>query len=106
MADTTIVEQLLPDVKSYLHITWQDENTDNNLKGFINRGAARLQNIAGASLDFIEEDLPKSLLFDYCRYANSQALEMFEKNFASELVSLHIEYQVNSIDDSGGETTI
>ncbi|AGK95404.1 hypothetical protein [Clostridium pasteurianum] len=101
----TTADQVLSDIKSYLHITWQDENTDKNLTGFINRGMARLQKTAGASLDFTVEDLPRELLFDYVRYANSQALEMFEKNFESELVSLHIEYQANSVDNSGGETT-
>lgn len=100
MADTTVMEQLLPEVKSYLHITWKDENTDNNLKGFINRGMARLTDIAGVlSLDFTAEEQPKTLLLDYCRYANSQALEMFEKNFASELLSLHIKCQVESMED-------
>lgn len=95
MADTTITEQLLPEIKRYLHITWDDENTDNNLKGFINRGMARLTEIAGvSSLDFTLEDQPKTLLLDYCRYANSQALEMFEKNFASELLTLYIKYRV------------
>lgn len=90
MPDTTLIEQLLSDVKSYLHITWIDENTEKNLTGFINRGMKRLQDIAGASLDFTIEDLPRSLLFDYCRYANSQALEVFEKNFESELLELNL----------------
>lgn len=89
-------EELLSDIKSYLHITWQDENTDKNLTGFANRGMARLQEIAGVSLDFTVEDLPRSLLFDYCRYANSHALEMFEKNYASELMSLHIRGQIEA----------
>ncbi|WP_368488442.1 hypothetical protein [Clostridium sp. BJN0013] len=90
----TIVEQLLSEVKSNLHITWQDENTDNNVRGYIARGMARLTDIAGVpSLDFMADDQPKALLLDYCRYANSQALEMFEKNFASELLDLHLQYQ-------------
>lgn len=87
---------VLEAIKSYLHITWEDTNTDVNLTGMINRGIARLQNIAGVPvLDFTIEDLPRQLLFDYVRYANSQALEMWEKNFASELMSLHIITQVN-----------
>lgn len=87
------VDILLADVKGYLHITWEDENTNKNLTGMIKRGMARLQNIAGVSLDFMEENLPRSLLFDYCRYANSHAIEMFEKNFASELLELHLSNQ-------------
>lgn len=95
MADTTITpdEQILSDVKTYLHITWQDESTDNLITGYIKRGKARLQQIAGVSLDFTKEDLPRSLLFDYCRYANSQALEVFEKNFEAELMELSLEHQ-------------
>ena len=70
-------EGMLQDVKDYLHITWQDEKTDQNLTGMINRGMARLQKIAGVPLDFSEESLARGLLLDYCRYANSHALEMF-----------------------------
>lgn len=93
-----MLEELLVDIKSYLHITWEDKNTDQNLTGMIKRGMKRLQEIAGASLDFMEEDLPRQLLFDYCRYANSHALEMFEKNFSSELLSLHLKYRVAEIE--------
>lgn len=91
---------LLQDVKDYLHITWQDEKTDKNLTGMIKRGMARLKDVAGVStLDFKEEDLPKTLLLDYCRYANSHALEMFENNFQGELLSLHLMCQAQAIID-------
>jgi len=91
-------EQLLSEVKSYLHITWDDPETDKNIMGFINRGIARLQDIAGATLDFSVDDLPKMLLLDYCRYANSHALEMFEKNFNAELLTLHLNSMVAAME--------
>ena len=93
-----IAETLLPDVKDYLHITWQDEKTDKTVTGYINRGMKRLQDIAGASLDFTKEDLPRSLLLDYCRYANSQALEVFEKNFEAALMDLNLNAQIPVMD--------
>ena len=90
---------LLDDVKDYLHISWVDEKTDKNITGMIKRGMAYLQKIAGVpSLDFTQEDAPKSLLLDYVRYANSQALELFEANFRGELLSLHLEYQAKGVD--------
>lgn len=91
-----MVEELLIDVKRYLHITWEDYEGDLNLTGIINRGMARIQQISGATLNFALEDMPKMLLLDYCRYANSHALEMFEKNFQSELLSLHIKSNVDA----------
>lgn len=88
---------LLNDVKDYLNITWQDDRTNKKITSYINRGMARLQFIAGAPLDFEKEDLPRSLLLDYCRYANSQALEVFESNFQSELLELSFSNLCNSV---------
>ena len=87
---------LLEDVKAYLHITWEDTNTEINLTGMINRGMARLQTIAGVPLDFTEENNARALLFDYVRYANSQALEIFEENFSRGLTALHIQSLIDS----------
>ena len=92
------IQQLLQDIKDYLHITWDDEKTDKNLTGMIKRGMKKLNDIAGLNLDFTIEDSPRELLFDYVRYANSQALEVWEKNFQSELLSLHLESQASLIE--------
>lgn len=94
-------EELLKDIKDYLNITWEDERTNKNITGMIKRGMTYLQKVAGvSSLDFTEEDSPRALLFDYVRYANSQALEMFEINFQSELLSLNLEYQTKEVTQS------
>ena len=89
---------LLDAAKTYLKITWQDDATDAEITGYINRGMARLQRIAGASLNFAVEDQPQALLLDYCRYARSQALEVFEKNFEAELIDLNLSTQAPVID--------
>lgn len=96
MADLP-TEELLSAVKSYLNITWEDTATDAKLTGFINRGMSRLQQIAGATLDFTQEGQPLALLLDYCRYANSQALEVFEQNFEAELLDLNLSTQAPMI---------
>ncbi len=85
-------KELLEEVKNYLDITWEDEATDRKVEGMINRGKARLEEIAGAPLSFQIPGLPQSLLLDYCRYTYSNALEMFWKNFRDELVALNIQY--------------
>lgn len=99
-----LASSLLPEVKQYLRITWN--NDDTMLSGVIERGAARLQMIAGVSLDFAEEALPKSLLLDYCRYANSQALEVFEANFQSELNALYLMGRLKEIDGDQNPDTV
>lgn len=96
--DTGPPAGLLATVKQYLKITWIDADINAEISGYINRGMARLQQIAGASLDFTVEGQPRALLLDYCRYARSQALEVFEKNFEAELLDLHLSMQAPIID--------
>jgi len=91
MAD--IAAALLNDVKNYLCITWNDSATNSKITGYISRGMARLQSIAGAPISFTAEGLARSLLLDYCRYANSQALEVFETNFQAQLMDLYLSAQ-------------
>ena len=97
MAD--LPEGLLSAVERYLKITWQDDATDAEVTGYIKRGMTRLQEVAGASLDFTADDQDHyQLLLDYCRYARSQALEVFEKNFEAELLDLNLSTQAPVID--------
>ena len=88
--------QLLADVKNYLDITWEDEAGDLKLSGIISRGVKYINNVAGAGLDYSIEDKPRELLYDYCRYVRSNALEMFQQNYLHELLSLQIAQEVKS----------
>lgn len=96
--------ELIDDVKNYLDITWDDENTDKKLTGIIERGKSYLKEISGSSTDlnFDIEGLGRSLLFDYCRYARSNALEVFEKNFISDLLKLRISQEVVEYETEDG----
>lgn len=92
----TEANTLLTDIKNYLDITWTDTNTDSKLTGIISRGMKYLDNVAGAELDYSIEDKPKELLLDYCRYVRSNALEQFQNNFKSELLTLQIQQEVKT----------
>lgn len=81
---------LLDDVKNYLDITFSDKAYDRKLTGIIERGADYLSGIAGADLLFQKENRERQLLMDYCRYANANCIEDYERNFRSELLLLRI----------------
>ena len=83
---------LLQEVKEYLKITWDDE--DSTLTRMIERGKNYLEDLTGTKLNFEEEGQPKSLLLDYCRYAYNNALEYFEENFAKEILRLQLKEAV------------
>ncbi len=90
---------LLEDVKSYLDITWNDDQTDKKVTGIILRGMKYLDRTAGAELQYMVEDKPRELLFDYCLYARSNALSDFQNNYLSELLSLQIIQEVGAYKD-------
>ena len=51
-------------------------------------------NFAGAELDYTVEEKPRELLFDYCRYVRSNALDEFQNNYLPELLTLQISQEV------------
>ena len=86
--------ELLESVKNYLDITWDDPAGDEKLSGIIARGIKYINSVAGAELDYRVEDKPRELLFDYCRYVRSNALNEFAINYQHELLSLQIAQEV------------
>ena len=85
---------LLEAVKNYLYITWEDHAGDEKISGILDRGIKYINSVAGAELDYIVEDKPRELLFDYCRYVRSNALDEFQNNYLPELLSLQISQEV------------
>lgn len=91
---SALPEGLLTAVRNYLDITWEDVAGDEKLSGIIARGIKYINSVAGAELDYTVEDKPRELLFDYCRYARSNALDEFQGNYLHELLSLQIAQEV------------
>ena len=85
---------MLEVVRNYLDITYEDIQTDQKLTGIIEQGRAYLDQIAGRVQDYETDHVPRALLLDYCRYARNNALELFEENFKTDLITLRIGVQV------------
>ena len=88
--------ELLEPVRNYLDISWVDVAGDQKLTGIIGRGMAYIDSLSGATMDYSEESKPRELLFDYCRYARSNALSEFQQNYIHELLSLQISQEVKA----------
>ena len=93
-------EGLLEVVKNYLDITWTDIGTDIKLTGIIARGMKYIDGIAGSAMDYTTENKPRELLLDYCRYARSNALNEFQKNYLHELLTLQITLEVEAYEQA------
>lgn len=85
---------LLLAVRNYLDITWPDDAGDKKLAGIISRGIKYIDRIAGQAMDYSIDDKPRELLFDYCRYVRSGALDVFQVNYRHELLALQIDQEV------------
>jgi len=96
---------LLEAVKNYLDITWDDPAGDEKLVGIIARGMRYINSVAGAELNYMVEDKPRELLFDYCRYVRSNALNEFAINYQHELLSLQIQQEVKTYAEAENSTS-
>ena len=72
MASVTVDDALYADVKNYLDITWEDEMTNRKVRNFITQGMFFVNDKLGVSGDFLNEGYPRTLLFEYVRYAGTK----------------------------------
>lgn len=102
---SSLPEGLLNDIKIYLNITWNDEATDKKISGLIASGIYYLDLKRGASADYTAEGLPRTLLFDFVRYARDDALDVFENNYLSLIVAMRNESLVNDYAEKSKQTS-
>ncbi len=81
-------QTLLKEVKDALMITWEDEDTDNTLTDYINSSLSYFIETVSESLDFPLHSPERELVVERVRYRYNNALDDFEKNYASELAAL------------------
>ncbi|WP_042682555.1 phage gp6-like head-tail connector protein [Anaerosalibacter massiliensis] len=79
---------MLEELKNYLRITWSEEDTE--LLFLLERGRNYLNRLIGLELDYEKDDLPKELLFNYCRYSYNNSTEYFTQNFHDEILYLQL----------------
>lgn len=106
MADTTEKtpdEILLEDILNELDITFEDKATRKKIRDIMQQGRARLEQLKGGMIDFAEEMTARTLLFSFCRYGRSNAIEQFEHDFSCQLTSFSLEAAVAGMSESGAE---
>lgn len=82
------MQQLLADVRTMLDVTWEDRETDEKLKNWIRSGVAYLDGKRGEAGDYLSPGTPRTLLFEYVRYARDAALDVFENNYRSLILDM------------------
>lgn len=96
MTRREVPERLLADIKNYLNITWDDEATDDKLRGLIASGAMYLDSKYGEAADYTADGSPRTLLMEYVRYARDSALDVFANNYQSMILNMQIDRQVSA----------
>ena len=79
---------LLNDIKLYLDVTWTDTDTDRKISDLIADGIAYLDGKLGEAGNYTSPGLPRTLLKEYVRYARDAALDVFENNYQSLILTM------------------
>lgn len=88
MQRADVSERLLADVKNYLNITWDDQATDNKVRGLIASASMYLDDKGGAALDYESDGYPRTLMMEYVRYMRDEALDVFENNYTAMILAM------------------
>lgn len=75
-------------LKTFLGITWYAEEDDARLAEIVRGGEAYLNEKYGAPADYEHPGLPRTLLFEYSRYARDNALDVFENNYQALILTM------------------
>lgn len=86
--------ELMLDIKNYLDVTWDDEDTDLKLWDMAVAGMTYLDSKIGAPMDYTSPGLPRALLFDYVRYFRDGAADIFENNYRHLILTAQNERMV------------
>ena len=95
---------LLAAVKTYLQITWTDEETDARLTELMNAGREYIDQKLWDNADYAIPGLPRTLLFEYVRYARDGALDVFENNYRSLILAMQHERMVTAYVNTATDT--
>ena len=94
-------EILLEDILNELDITFDDDATKKKIRDYMRQGKARLEELKGGKINFAKEMTARTLLFSFCRYGRSNAIEQFERDFSCQLTSFALEAAVANMPESG-----
>ena len=95
---------LLAAVKTYLQITWTDEETDARLTELISAGQDYINRKLGVDGDYTVPGYPRTLLFEFVRYARDGALDVFENNYRALILAMQHERMVTAYVDTATDT--
>lgn len=78
---------LLADLKIYLQIRWEDEDTEKRLEELILGSAAYIDSVMGRACDYTEIGNLRTLLFERVRYQYNGALDAWLPNYLSLVIA-------------------
>lgn len=85
-------KEFFEEVKRVLGISWEDNDTDSNIKEHIKDGVAILEEDVKSVIDFTSDFLARRLLKTYCRYAWNNSEEYFIENNLHYILKLEVKY--------------
>lgn len=95
--EKTAEDVLLEDILNDLDITFEDEATKKKMRDIMQQGIGRLEKLKGGKIDFTKEMTARTLLFAFCRYGRSNAIEQFEHDFSWNLTGYALEEAVANV---------
>lgn len=103
IAGERVPYDLLDDVKNHLDITWEDDALDRKITELIAAGEVYIDGKLGERGNYLEAGQPRTLLFEYVRYARDGAMDVFESNYMHLILAMRNERAVQRYAQSANE---
>lgn len=96
-----INDELLKEILSELGYSMSSSSdAKSRVISYIKDGAYKINQIAGAEVDFDTDRDARSLLKSYCIYADAHILDMWSENYSTDINGLHHNYRVKEFKEN------
>ena len=100
MASLVISDTLFADICANLDYTWSDDALDRKYKGYILSGMTFINDKLGEAANYEVDGYPRTLLFEFVRYARDGAMDIFENNYKSMILAMQNQKAVKAYAES------
>ena len=90
-----VSEEVIKAVKRKLHITWNNEHTNSEVKILVTNTEAYLNHMLGAEVDYDVPGMENMLFLEACSYGWNDCMNEFEEAYATDLIRCRAKYEVN-----------
>lgn len=102
--DSESKDNLRNAVKQKLKITWNQQETENEIDTMLEDAESYLNHLLGAEIDYSAPGMERMLFLNFCMYVWNDCQEEFEDAYLKDIIRCRAKYEVKHYEEEENTT--